>query len=60
MRSSRATSVWVGSATYVFYALNGPFQLEAPDDAAYDLVIAVSTGALAFTESAHRLEGWCR
>jgi death on curing protein len=46
-------------ATYVFYALNG-VRLEAPDDSAYDLVIAVSTGSLAFTESAHRLEGWCR
>ncbi|HPM52264.1 MAG TPA: type II toxin-antitoxin system death-on-curing family toxin [Rhodoglobus sp.] len=46
-------------ATYVFYALND-IRLDAPDDAAYDLVIAVSTGALAFTESAHRLEGWCR
>lgn len=46
-------------ATHVFYALNG-VQLEAPDDAAYDLVIAVSTGSLAFNESAHRLESWCR
>jgi death on curing protein len=46
-------------ATYVFYALNG-LQLEAPDNAAYDLVIAVSTGSLVFNESAHRLEGWCR
>jgi len=46
-------------ATYVFYALNG-VRLEAPDDAAYDLVIADSTGSLDYTESAHRLEGWCR
>lgn len=46
-------------ATYVFYALNG-VRLEAPDDAAYDLVIAVSTGSLDYTESAHRLEAWCR
>ena len=46
-------------ATYVFYALNG-VQLEAPDDAAYDLVIAVSTGALDYNESATRFQGWCR
>lgn len=46
-------------ATYVFYALNG-VQLEAPDDAAYDLVIAVSTGSLDYNESATRLQGWCR
>jgi death-on-curing protein len=46
-------------ATYVFYALNG-LQLEAPDDAAYDLVIAVSTGAVGYRESAARLQGWCR
>ena len=46
-------------ATYVFYALNS-VQLEAPDDAAYDLVIAVSTGSLDYNESATRLQGWCR
>ena len=46
-------------ATYVFYSLNG-VQLEGPDDAAYDLVIAVSTGALGYNESAARLEGWWR
>lgn len=46
-------------ATYVFYALND-IRLDAPDDAAYDLVIAVSTGALDYNESATRLQGWCR
>ncbi len=46
-------------ATYVFYALND-LQLEAPDDAAYDLVIAVSTGSMSYRESAARLQGWCR
>lgn len=42
-------------ATYVFYALNG-IQLDAPDDAAYDLVIAVSTGAVEYGPAAEQLE----
>lgn len=46
-------------ATYVFYALND-IRLDAPDDAAYDLVIAVSTGSMSYRESAARLQGWCR
>ena len=46
-------------ATYVFYALND-IRLDAPDDAAYDLVVAVSTGSLGYNESAARLEGWWR
>lgn len=44
-------------ATVVFYGLNG-IHLEAPDDDAYDLVIAVSTGELGYQESAARLEAW--
>ena len=32
--------------------------LDAPDDDAYDLVIAVSTGALDYTAAALRLKGW--
>jgi death-on-curing protein len=46
---------WV--ATVVFYGLNG-IRVEAPDDAAYDLVIAVSTGHLGYRESATRLAAW--
>lgn len=44
-------------ATVVFYGLNG-IHLNAPDDDAYDLVIAVSTGELGYQESAARLEAW--
>lgn len=44
-------------ATVVFYGLNG-IHLEAPDDDAYDLVIAVSTGELGYQESVARLAAW--
>lgn len=44
-------------ATVVFYGLNG-IHLDAPEDDAYDLVIAVSTGELGYEESATRLATW--
>ena len=44
-------------AAVVFLDLNG-LTLDAPDDDAYDLVIAVSTGALDYTAAALRLNGW--
>lgn len=44
-------------ATYVFYGLNG-IRLDAPSDAAYDLVIAVSTGAIGYQAAARQLERW--
>lgn len=44
-------------SVYVFYGLNGT-TLDAPDDQAYDLVIAVSTGALDYREAAERLSAW--
>ena len=46
-------------AVFVFYGLNG-FDLHAPEDEAYDLVIAVSTGVLAYAEAAERLANWVR
>ena len=46
-------------ATYVFYAING-IQLEAPDDAAYDLVIGVATGVIDYHASAAQLEAWAK
>lgn len=44
-------------ATVVFYGLNG-FDLDAPDDAAYDLVIAVATGSARVSDAAERLSQW--
>ena len=44
-------------ATVVFLDLNG-LVLDAPDDEAYDLVIAISTGILDYSVVARRLEGW--
>ncbi|QXT62930.1 type II toxin-antitoxin system death-on-curing family toxin [Tessaracoccus palaemonis] len=44
-------------ATVVFYGLNG-VTLEAPDDDAYDLVIAVASGESAYPQSAIALESW--
>lgn len=41
----------------VFYELNGVF-LEAPDDEAYDLVVAVASGELGIEEIAHSLRRW--
>jgi death-on-curing protein len=46
-------------AAVVLLDLNG-ITLEAPDDDAYDLVIAVSTGALSYSEAARRLGPWFR
>lgn len=41
----------------VFYGLNG-IDLEAPDDEAYDLVIAVASGAMTYREAAQRFAFW--
>lgn len=46
---------WLG--TVVFYGLNG-VDLDAPDDEAYDLVIAVATGTTTVEESAAALARW--
>jgi len=46
-------------AIFVFYGLNG-FDLDASEDDAYDLVIAVSTGSVAYEEAAERLAQWVR
>ncbi|WP_134663745.1 MULTISPECIES: type II toxin-antitoxin system death-on-curing family toxin [unclassified Amycolatopsis] len=44
---------------YVFYGLNG-FDLDAPEDEAYDLVIATATGTLPYQSVAERLAEWAR
>lgn len=44
-------------ATVVFYGLND-VSLEAPDDAAYDLVIAVTRGEMESVFVAGRLRAW--
>ena len=44
-------------AVVVFYGLNG-ITLEAPDDDAYNLVMAIASGATDYRETAHRLAGW--
>jgi len=46
---------WV--AMVVFLGLNG-VALDAPEDAAYDLVIAVSNGVLDHQASSARLSSW--
>lgn len=46
-------------AVFVFYGLND-VDLEAPEDDAYDLVIATTTGAMAYREVAECLSGWTR
>jgi death-on-curing protein len=46
-------------ATFVFHGLNG-LDLDAPEDDAYDLVIALATGAIGYAEAAERLGGWTR
>jgi death-on-curing protein len=48
---------WVAAGA--FYYANG-YLLDAPEDPAYDLVIAVATGELDVSEVAHRLEQWVR
>lgn len=44
-------------ATVVFYGLNH-IEVDAPDDDAYDLVIATASGATTYEESAAHLAGW--
>jgi len=44
-------------ATVVFYGLNN-IELEAPDDAAYDLVIAIASSAITYQEAAAHLAKW--
>ncbi|RSM69706.1 type II toxin-antitoxin system death-on-curing family toxin [Amycolatopsis sp. WAC 01375] len=46
-------------AVFVFYGLNGA-DLEAPEDDAYELVIAAATGAVVYEETARRLAEWTR
>ncbi|HEY2059002.1 type II toxin-antitoxin system death-on-curing family toxin [Amycolatopsis sp. NBC_01480] len=46
-------------ATFVFYGLND-IDLDAPEDDAYELVIAVATGAIDYGEVAEHLSGWTR
>jgi death-on-curing protein len=44
-------------ATVVFYGLNN-IELEAPDDDAYDLVMAIASGEVAYQEVASRIAEW--
>lgn len=44
-------------ATVVFYGLNDT-DLDAPDNDAYDLVIAIASGATIYQEAATRLAQW--
>ncbi|HEY5854204.1 MAG TPA: type II toxin-antitoxin system death-on-curing family toxin [Aldersonia sp.] len=44
-------------ATYVFYGLNG-YDLEAPDDGAYDLVVAIASGEVDYPDAAAALGRW--
>lgn len=46
-------------ATFVFYGLNG-YDLEVPDEDAYELVIAVSTGSVSYSIAAESLGRWAR
>ncbi|RSM62594.1 type II toxin-antitoxin system death-on-curing family toxin [Amycolatopsis sp. WAC 01376] len=46
-------------AVFVFYGLNG-VDLEAPEDDAYELVIAAATGTVVYEEAAQRLADWTR
>lgn len=46
-------------ATFTFLHLND-LLLDAPEDDAYDLVIAVATGRVAYEAVASALAGWCR
>ena len=46
-------------ATFVFYGLNG-HDLDAPEDDAYDLVIAMSTGARGYADAAVELAMWTK
>ncbi|HML51997.1 MAG TPA: type II toxin-antitoxin system death-on-curing family toxin [Propionicimonas sp.] len=44
-------------ATVVFYGLNG-ITLDAPDDDAYDLVVAIASGASSHERAAELLAAW--
>lgn len=44
-------------ATVVFYGLND-IELEAPDEDAYDLVIAIASSAIPYKEAASQLAIW--
>lgn len=44
-------------ATVVFYGLND-IELEAPDDDAYAIVIAIASGAITYEEAAAHLARW--
>ena len=44
-------------ATFVFYSING-FALEAPDDDAYALVLALASGQAELTHIAQSVERW--
>lgn len=44
-------------AVVVFYGLNG-VALEAPDDEAYDLVVAMAAGRVGHEVASRRLRGW--
>lgn len=44
-------------ATVVFYGLND-ITLKAPDDDAYDLVIAIASGVTTYQQAADRLATW--
>jgi death-on-curing protein len=46
-------------AVFVFYGLND-LSLDAPEDDAYDLVIAIATGSISYGKAASRLCGWVR
>ena len=46
-------------AAGAFYWING-YELDAPDDPAYDLVIKVATGELDAADIAATLAGWAR
>ncbi|OXM50872.1 type II toxin-antitoxin system death-on-curing family toxin [Amycolatopsis thailandensis] len=46
-------------ATFVFYGLNG-HDLDAPEDDAYDLVIAMSIGSRTYRDAAGELESWAK
>lgn len=46
-------------ATFVFYGLNG-HDLDAPEDDAYDLVIAMSVGSLRYADAAVKLAVWTK
>ncbi|MFD8494465.1 type II toxin-antitoxin system death-on-curing family toxin [Amycolatopsis sp. NPDC059657] len=45
-------------SAFVFYGLNG-LDLDAPEDDAYDLVIAMATGSIPYEEAGRLLAGWC-